>query len=221
MSAGRGKVGLVIVLALVAMAMASMLFLRNQLSNAASAKNADRKKSSSSATPKDDPKLKPAPSKDRLAVLIVDPFARSAPYQTAIAEAVSTSGTASNTDAGRNLPPPSFTPIDRGESPVFLSPAALPGSIPTAVPRDNTPVAPAQGEEDDAPPAAPIQVQVRGIVGADRPRAFLTVNGSTRTVQTGSDLGDGVRIQRVTSTHVVIERNGKSISVPVGKETYL
>ena len=221
MSAGRGKVGLVIVLALVAMAMASMLFLRNQLSNAASAKNADRKKSSSSATPKDDPKLKPAPSKDRLAVLIVDPFARSTPYQTAIAEAVSTSGTASNTDAGRNLPPPSFTPIDRGESPVFLSPAALPGSIPTAVPRDNTPVAPAQGEEDDAPPAAPIQVQVRGIVGADRPRAFLTVNGSTRTVQTGSDLGDGVRIQRVTSTHVVIERNGKSISVPVGKETYL
>ncbi len=217
MSAGRGKVGLVVVLALVAMALASMLFLKNQLPTA----TAKAAKNTLKAAPKADPEAEKVSPKNRLAVLIVDPFARPAPYQTAIAEPVTTTGTAGTSNSGRNLPPPSFTPIERGESPLFISPGSLPGSIPTASPGGNTTGTPAQNEEDNTPPAAPIQVQVRGIVGAERPRAFLSVNGSTRTVRAGSDLGDGVRVQRVTSTHVVIERNGKSISVPVGKETNL
>jgi hypothetical protein len=49
----------------------------------------------------------------------------------------------------------------------------------------------------------------------------VQINGSTRTVQAGTDLGDGMRVRRVTSTHVEIERNGKSTTVPVGKETNL
>lgn len=217
MSGGRGKVGLVVVLALVAMAMASMLFLKNQLpkSVAKGARLAAGQGPDAKAS-------KPEPeAKQRLAVLIVDPFSRPAPYQTAIAVPLGEDSLPSQTNGGRNLPPPSFTPIDRSQSPLMISPTPMLGHIPSPNSQGASPEAPDGSDPQAEPPAAPIQVQVRGIVGADRPRAFVQINGSTRTVQAGTDLGDGMRVRRVTSTHVEIERNGKSTTVPVGKETNL
>lgn len=217
MSAGRGKIGLVVVLALVAMAMASMLFLKNQLSTA----TAKRAKGTTSPSPETKSAEPEAESKTRLAVLIVDPFARSAPHQTAIAMPVGTGSTADSASGTRNLPPPSFTPIDRSEAPFMISPSPMLGHIPSAIQTGSAPSGPTEDDPKAEPPAAPVQVHVRGIVGADRPRAFLQINGSTRTVQSGTDLGDGMRVRRVTNTHVEIERNGKSTTVPVGKETNL
>lgn len=217
MSAGRGKVGLVVVLALVAMAMASMLLLKNQLPTA----TAKRTKGTTTANPEAKAN-QPAPEpKNRLAVLIVDPFSRPAPHQTAIALPVTTSQNSDTNPGGRNLPPPSFTPIDRPEAPFMISPTPMLGNIPSAAQTGSAPTGPTESDPQAEPPAAPVQVQVRGIVGADRPRAFLQINGSTRTVQAGTDLGDGMRVRRVTNTHVEIERNGKSTTVPVGKETNL
>lgn len=124
------------------------------------------------------------------------------------------------------VPPPPAIP---GTGPMGVQPLAPPsmeGSLPAPKYAGSYPQGPVQTVQGPAPaagtagapPAPPLEIRLRGIVGGERPVAFISMDGQpAQSFRPGDPVGKKARLTAVSESSITVVSGGKSITLRTGQ----
>lgn len=214
MKAIQSKSGLLTIAALSVFVLLGSTIAKNMLnvkaSNAATPTQPNRQ--TVATKPADPPRLV-----TKFVSVVVDPFARPLPGESAVAEEIPNQVQFRPANSVPVHTVPESGPVSLG--PLRITPEPMPGELPSG---DASPTPESEPANPQPPAVPPVRIAVSGIVGTRADRAFVSIEGSApRPVRAGTELGDGVTVVRVTESGVVLRRGSQTQTVPVGKEIEL